>query len=113
MTSSKEISAIIKKRAATDDECFWEVEKCWDELTDALTEDINITRKFLLEDCTGDEAAWVMEVFDDIVLKTQSQDYIDLLRKSIERFPEEAKKYNMSHQLDIAVSSQLRKGKNS
>lgn len=107
MTNSKEISAIIKKLAAIDDECYEALEKCWTELTDALTEDINITRKFLLEDCTADEASWVMEVYDDIIIKTQSQEYIDLLRKSIERFPEENKKFNMSRNLDHSISSQF------
>ncbi|MDO4443619.1 MAG: hypothetical protein Q4B69_07075 [Slackia sp.] len=103
MTSADTIRAIIEKRAATNDEWQAGVEKCWEELADVLTDDINVTRKFLLEDCTADEASWVSEVYDDIVRKTQSGEYIDLLRKSIERFPEEAEKYHMSDNLGIAV----------
>lgn len=107
MTSTEKIRAIIKKRAATNDEWQASVEKCWIELTDALTEDIEITRRFLLEDCTADEASWVSEIYDDIVYKTQSHEYIDLLRKSIERFPEEAERHRMAENLDIAVKSML------
>ncbi len=66
-----------------------------------------MTRKFLLEDCTADEASWVSEVYDDIVYKTQSQEYIDLLRKSIDRFPEEAERHHMAENLDIAVKTML------
>lgn len=101
------IRGIIKKRAATNDEWQAEVERCWSELTDALTEDISATRKFLLEDCTADETSWVSEVYDDIVYKTQSREYVDLLRKSIERFPEEDHKRHMSDNLDLAVKSML------
>ena len=72
------ISNLIRRRAATDDEWTDAVEKCWTELTDALTEDIDATRKFLLEDCTADEASWVSEVYDDIIYKTQSREYVDL-----------------------------------
>ena len=103
------ISNLIRRRAATDDEWTDAVEKCWTELTDALTEDIDVTRKFLLKDCTADEASWVSEVYDDIVYKTQSQEYIDLLRRSIERFPEEDQKYQLSRNLDLVVKSMLLK----
>ncbi len=107
MTSTKKIRKIIQKRAATNDEWQAGVEQCWDELTDALTENIEVTRKFLLEDCTADEASWVSEVYDDIVRKTQSREYIELLRKSIARFPEEAAKHHMKDSLDLAVRSML------
>lgn len=106
--NSETISELIRKRATTDDEWADAVEKRWAELTDALTEDIGVTRKFLLEDCTADEASWVSEVYDDIVYKTQSHEYIDLLSKSIDRFPEEAKKYHMSDNFDLAVRSMLK-----
>lgn len=107
MTSIDKIHEIIKRREATNDEWQAGVEKCWTELTDALTEDIEITRKFLLEECTADESSWISEVYDDIVYKTQSEEYIDLLRESIKRFPEEAEKHHMSENLDIAVKSML------
>lgn len=107
MMSTDTIRAIIEKRAAINDEWQAGVAECWKELTDALVEDIDVARKFLLEDCTADEASWVSEVYDDIVYKTQSREYIDLLRKSIERFPKEAEKYHMSDNLDIAVRTML------
>lgn len=105
--NTETIREIIKKRAATNDEWQAGVEKCWAELTEALTEDIGATRKFLLEDCTANEASWVSEVYDDIIYKTQSREYINLLRKSIERFPEEDEKRHMSDNLDLAVKSML------
>lgn len=107
MSSTDKIRAIIKKREDTNDEWQEGVEECWDELTSALTENVDVARKFLLEDCTADEASWVSEIYDNIVYKTQSTEYIDILRKSIECFPEEAVKHHMSENLDIAVKSML------
>ena len=107
MTDPSTIRAIISKRAATNDEWQDGVERCWAELTDALTENIDTTRKFLLEDCTADEATWISEVYDDIVYKTQSREYIDLLRKSIERFPEEDKKLHLTENLELTVRTML------
>ena len=107
MTDTSTIRAIISKRAATNDEWQDGVERCWAELTDALTENIDTTRKFLLEDCTADEASWISEVYDDIVYKTQSREYIDLLRKSIERFPEEDTKLHLTENLELTVRPML------
>ena len=107
MTDTSTIRAIISKRAATNDEWQDGVERCGAELTDALTENSDTTRKFLLEDCTADEASWISEVYDDIVYKTQSREYIDLLRKSIERFPEEDKKRHLTENLELTVRTML------
>ena len=107
MTGTDAIRAIIAKRAATDDEWQAGVERCWAELTDALTEDLGAARRFLLEDCTADEASWVSEVYDDIVLRTQSREYVDLLRDSIRRFPHLAEKYGLDENLDLAVRTML------
>ena len=102
------IRNIINVREATDNEWQEAIDKCWLALTDALTEDIKVTRKFLLEDCTANEASWISEVYDDVIERTQSHEYVELFRKSIERFPEETKKYHLAENLDLAVSSMLR-----
>ena len=39
-----------------------DVDRCWAELGAALTEDYETTEKFLLEDCTADEFAWVLSL---------------------------------------------------
>lgn len=107
MTSTEKIRAIIEKRAATNDEWQAGVEECWAELTDALTQDFETTKRFLMEECDAEEYLLVSEVYDDIVFKTQSLDYVDLLRESMRRFPDLAKEYNLEKDLDIAVKSML------
>ncbi len=60
-----------------------------------------------MEECDEEEYLLVSEVYDDIVYKTQSQDYIDLLRDSMGRFPGLAREYHLEEDLQIAVRSML------
>lgn len=102
------IRSVIDCREKTNVEWSDGIEECWKELTDALTQDFETTKKFLLEECDEDEYLLVSEVYDDVVLKTQSQDYVDLLRKSMKRFPDMAKRYHLEKDLDLAVKTMLR-----
>lgn len=103
--NTQTIRSIINKRIATDDESQNEVDQCWEELSTALACDYEAARKFLLEDCTADEASWVSEVYEEIIDKTQNDRYLELLRKSVVRFPKENQKYFMSENLELAISS--------
>lgn len=103
--NSQTIRSIILKREQTNDEWECGVEQCWEELASALASNYDVARTFLLEDCTAEEASWVSEVFEEIIQKTQSQKYVDLLRATIERFPDENKLHRMSEHLDMAVEN--------
>lgn len=104
---SATIRSIIDRREKTNIEWSDGIERCWKDLTDALTQDFETTKKFLLEECDEDEYLLVSEVYDDVVSKTQSQDYVDLLRKSMKRFPNLAKEYHLEEDLDLAAKTML------
>lgn len=103
MAGTDAIRATVAKRAATGDGWRAGVERCRVEPADALAEDLDAARRFLLEDRAADEASWVSEACDDIVPRTQGPEYVDLLRKSAERFPEESERHRMAENLDIAM----------
>lgn len=84
--SLAKIRGIIAERAGTDDECYEDVDRCWAELGAALTEDYETTEKFLLEDCTADEFAWVSEVYEEIFENAREMRYANLLRRAAKRF---------------------------
>jgi hypothetical protein len=102
------IRGAIERRKATNPEWADGMEACWAELSDALAEDIGVTREFLLEDCGPEDYLLVTEVYDDVVLKTQSREYVDLLRESIRRFPDLAGEYDLDGNLDLAVRTMMR-----
>lgn len=100
MMNSDTLRSIIAKRAATDDECYEDVEQCWAELGTALTEDYDATGTFLLEDATEDEIKWSSEVFEEIFEKAPEQRYVDLLGKAIERLADQDDRLRTAKILD-------------
>lgn len=95
----------IIRRSTTDDEWDPAVDGCWEEMSNAITENYDNARQFLLEDCTGDEAAWISEIYQEIIEKTQDWKWVELLRSNIKRFPEEDEKYHMSEILEKDISA--------
>ncbi len=73
----------------------WGVEKCRQKEVELLTADMNETLRYLDNECTADEFAWISEVFDDVAEITQSRRFTEVLRRLAEKYPEETKKYNI------------------
>lgn len=98
--NSDTLRAIIARRAATDDECYEDVEQCWIELGAALTENYDAAEAFLLEDATEDEITWSSEVFEEIFERAPEQRYVDLLKKAIERLTDQDDRQRTAEILD-------------
>ena len=97
-----EFSEIIKRRANIDDEWYDEVEKCHKKMVEIFSSNIAKTILFL-DVCTADEFSWLSEVFDEIAQKTKSKNFIDALRKTAAKYPEETRRY---HILDFITSAE-------
>ena len=92
---TEEIRAVIKNRAATDDEWAVGVDQCCKIEIEILSRNIDNTIAYLETDCTADEFSWLSEVFDDVAKKTQSRAFVDCLYRVAKKYPEECKKYNI------------------
>ncbi len=97
-----EFREIIKKRASIEDEWYTEIEKCWEEMTELFSIDINKTLQFL-DVCTADEFSWLSEIVEDIAKKTRSKEFVAALRKTADKYPEETTQYNI---LDFIESAE-------
>ena len=95
MIDVKEYKAIIaeRKRIAveTDDNWDYGIEMCWNKLIDMLTKDINETIDFLENVCSPDEINWTSEIFEDIVQRTNSKEFVAALHRIYEKMPEDVK----------------------
>jgi len=101
--NAETIREIIAERAQTNDEREFGVERCWKKLTDALLEDLPWTIGFLDNECTADELSWISEVFEELILKSQSQELIACLRRAIAKYPEEDLRFNLTLNLDSDI----------
>ena len=109
-----EIRAVLKRRAETEDEWDYGVEKCWEEEVEILTRNVKDTIWFFENECTADELSWISEVFDEIFEKTPDIELYYCIRNTCTKYPEECEKYYIFQQLDdweeaiLFISSQER-----
>ena len=81
-----EVKSIIEKRKSYDPEDYINIEKSWNELTDKLCENLDESIKYLSNECQYEEFSWISEVFDDVVDKTQSKEFITCLDKVYDKY---------------------------
>ena len=67
-----------------------------------LKEQILETIYFIGNNCTADDFSWLSEIFDEIVEKTKSKDFIDCIKETAKKFPEECSKYNIRGSIESA-----------
>ena len=92
---------IIKLRE-TEDELPWDDMKSIKATIQLFTANLQDTIDFLDNDCTADQFSWMSEVFDEISEKLQSWNFIDALRRTAAKYPEETEKYNINSFIDSA-----------
>ncbi len=76
---------IISRLVSLDPNDDFGVEKCWNEMTDILSENVSDTISYFENDCTDEEFYWLGSVFEDVAEKTQSKELIQVLRNRLAR----------------------------
>ena len=97
-----EFRKILSERIQVHPNNSYETDRYWKLETDLLSKNINDTIDFLDDDCTADEFSWISEIFDDIVEKTQSKEFIECLWRIADKFPEECEKYHVHASIQFA-----------
>lgn len=80
----KMIEPIIKERIRIADETQdnWDygIEQCWKKEIDILTNDIEKSMAYFLNDCSDEDFFWIAEIFEEIIEKTQSKKMLQCFR---------------------------------
>ena len=76
----QELRKVIAHYISLDDNDDFATQKCWDKMTDMLSEDVSATISFFKSDCTIEELYWISSIFEDIAAKTQSKELISIWR---------------------------------
>ena len=79
----EQLREVITRCAALDPNDDFGMEKCWEEMTIILSDDISATIHFFESVCTDEELYWLGSVFDDVAEKTQSKELIQVLRNRL------------------------------
>ena len=102
MIIKDEYAKLIAQRENIEHIVDWEQEPVIQATIQLFTADLQQTIEFLDNDCTADQFSWMSEVFDEISEKLQSWEFIDALRRTAAKYPEETKKYNILSFIETA-----------
>lgn len=79
----EQLREVITRCAALDPNDGFGMEKCWEEMTKILSDDISATIHFFESVCTDEELYWLGSVFEDVAEKMQSKELIQVLRNRL------------------------------
>lgn len=84
MMNAARLREIIKLCDLLDPNDDFGIEKCWDEMIQILSCDVNETIAYFSNDCTDEEFYLLSSIFEDVVEKTQSAELIQAFRNRLE-----------------------------
>lgn len=99
MDLKHQMAIILRKRKALNINDDFGIEKCWNEMTEVLTQNVDATIHYL-EECEEDDLYYISEIFEDISEKLQSERFIICLRELDRKFPN----LDMTKDIDVAES---------
>ncbi len=78
------------------------IDVLWAKEIELFTKDIKATIEFVKNDCTASQFSWMSEVWDEIVEKTKSKEFVDCIKETAKKFPEECEKFNIAGSIESA-----------
>ncbi len=77
---NNEIRKVLSRRISLHPEDDYAIEQCWEQEVEILSKDREETIHFLCVEASDDELAWLSEIFDDLILKTQDIGLLEAIR---------------------------------
>lgn len=102
MSISKEYEQLIAARENLEGDIDYDRNPVIIRMIELLSKDINATVSFLDEECTESQFVWMSEIFDEIVERTKSREFIDALRRTAKKYPQATAKYNIEYFIESA-----------
>ena len=102
MLDKNKVRYLLATEMALDANADYEIYAIWDELIDILRQDSPSTINFILNDCTEEEYAGILEISDDLSFIFQSKAFIEALEKTADKYPSLKEKYNISGMIFFA-----------
>lgn len=84
MDNIEQLKQYLKIRIHENPDKYYAV-TLWEEETNAVCYDLSASIQFILNECTDEELYWLGEVFDDIMDKTRSVEFLNCLRERAKR----------------------------
>lgn len=99
---TEKIRQALKKRMFIEDEWDYGVQQSWKEVLSIISGNFDEFINYIENDCTASEFSLLSEVYNEIIDIYPTTKIIDALRKTVEKYPQEAIKYNLIYCIDEA-----------
>lgn len=100
----QEFSQLLTKRLLLENNDDFGLEKIWKEEILILVKDIKTTNCFILNECSDEDLYWMSEIFEEVVQKTQSKDFINVLRHRVKKVSNKGYQKNIEQEIGFAES---------
>ena len=101
--NAEKLKEVIKHREYVDEisqsEWYEEIEKCQNQVTDIITEDISSATEYLTHQCTAMEYVYIGEVLDDVIEKIPSREFVESFKRLKDKFPKEYSDYGIENDI--------------
>lgn len=97
-------SHLILKRLSLENNDDFGLEKIWEEEISILTENLEKTINYISNECPDEEFYWMSEVFEEIVQKTQSIDFINAIKERVKKVSDKEYSENIEQEIKFAES---------
>lgn len=77
-------------------------ESVWKEEIDAICEDLPAAIRFILSGCSDEEIQWLSEVFDDVMEKTRSLDFLNCIRQRVQAVKDDGRRAELLEDIKTA-----------
>ncbi len=101
MDSIAKLQKVLHLRMYGNPDDYYE-ESIWKEEIDAICEDLSAAIHFILCDCSDEELQWLSEVFDDVMEKTRSLDFLHCIRQRVQRVKDDGRKAELLEDIKTA-----------
>ena len=79
----RKLRSMLAKRLQLNVNDEFGLQECWAQEISIMSKSMQDTIDFFLTDCSIEEFFWLGEVFEDVANKTQSQAFVECLRKQL------------------------------
>ena len=83
MDRFERLHSLINERR-TEPGAYYYPDPWWEKEVDAIVTDLDTAIEFITNECSDEELYWLAEVFDDIMEKTRSTEFLDSLRHRVQ-----------------------------
>ena len=101
MDGFKELHELINERCS-EPSAYYYPDPWWKKEVDAIVDDLETAMAFIQHECSDEELYWLAEVFDDVMEKTRSSDFLNCIRQRIQMVKDDGKRAELLEDIKTA-----------